>query len=153
MDMSTVKDRKLLDDVRDVMRLGHYSIHTERTYDPSKDPRSNAVRRHHVDPSVINKAIRAASGKAGLVKKVSAHTLCVAALQPTCYSAETTSEPSRRCSAITMSRPPWFIPMSFSRAGRGFQVPWTILRYQLKYNPLPWDLTLGFLRQYLSEIK
>lgn len=42
---------------------------------PSKDPRSNAVRRHHVDPSVINKAIRAASGKAGLVKKVSAHTL------------------------------------------------------------------------------
>lgn len=41
----------------------------------SKDPRSNAVRRHHVDPSVINKAIRAASDKAGLVKKVSAHTL------------------------------------------------------------------------------
>ena len=41
----------------------------------SKDPHSNAVRRHHVDPSVINKAIRAASGKAGLVKKVSAHTL------------------------------------------------------------------------------
>jgi hypothetical protein len=32
MDMSTVKDRKLLDEVRDVMRLGHYSIHTERTY-------------------------------------------------------------------------------------------------------------------------
>ncbi|MBU1183293.1 MAG: integron integrase [Proteobacteria bacterium] len=41
----------------------------------SKDPRSNAVRRHHVDPSVINKAIRAASVKAGLVKKVSANTL------------------------------------------------------------------------------
>jgi hypothetical protein len=26
------KDRKLLDEVRDVMRLHHYSIHTERTY-------------------------------------------------------------------------------------------------------------------------
>lgn len=30
--MSTEKGRKLLDDVRDVMRLLHYSIHTERTY-------------------------------------------------------------------------------------------------------------------------
>jgi integron integrase len=30
--MSTKKGRKLLDEVRDVMRLLHYSIHTERTY-------------------------------------------------------------------------------------------------------------------------
>ena len=30
--MSTSKNRKLLDEVRDVMRLHHYSIHTERTY-------------------------------------------------------------------------------------------------------------------------
>jgi len=30
--MSTAIDRKLLDEVRDVMRLLHYSIHTERTY-------------------------------------------------------------------------------------------------------------------------
>jgi len=29
---NTSKDRKLLDEVRDVMRLHHYSIHTERTY-------------------------------------------------------------------------------------------------------------------------
>ena len=28
----TSKNRKLLDEVRDVMRLHHYSIHTERTY-------------------------------------------------------------------------------------------------------------------------
>jgi hypothetical protein len=28
----TPKDRKILDQVRDVMRLHHYSIHTERTY-------------------------------------------------------------------------------------------------------------------------
>jgi integron integrase len=41
----------------------------------SKDPRSNAIRRHHIDPSVINKAIKAASGKAGIAKRVSAHTL------------------------------------------------------------------------------
>ena len=30
--MSTQKNRKLLDEVRDFMRLHHYSIHTERTY-------------------------------------------------------------------------------------------------------------------------
>ena len=29
---NTFKDRKILDEVRDVMRLHHYSIHTERTY-------------------------------------------------------------------------------------------------------------------------
>jgi hypothetical protein len=31
-DMSTQKNRKLLDEVRQFMRLHHYSIHTERTY-------------------------------------------------------------------------------------------------------------------------
>jgi integron integrase len=40
----------------------------------STDPRGNVVRRHHIDPSVINKAIKEAVRKAGLVKKVSAHT-------------------------------------------------------------------------------
>jgi integrase len=30
--MSTQKNRKILDEVRNVMRLYHYSIHTERTY-------------------------------------------------------------------------------------------------------------------------
>ena len=32
MSMSTHKDSKLMDEVRDVMRLHHYSIHTEKTY-------------------------------------------------------------------------------------------------------------------------
>lgn len=41
----------------------------------SKDPRSERIRRHHIDPSVVNKAIKAAARRAGLVKKVSAHTL------------------------------------------------------------------------------
>jgi hypothetical protein len=30
--MSSTKNKKLLDDVRDVMRVQHYSIHTERSY-------------------------------------------------------------------------------------------------------------------------
>ncbi len=45
---------------------------------PSKklaiDPRSGVMRRHHLDQSVVNKAIKRAVGKAGIEKKVSAHT-------------------------------------------------------------------------------
>ena len=40
----------------------------------SKDPRSEIIRRHHVDQSVINKAIKKAVRKLGIYKKVSAHT-------------------------------------------------------------------------------
>jgi integron integrase len=42
--------------------------------DLSTDPRTGAIRRHHIDPSVINKAIKVAVGKAGLTKRISAHT-------------------------------------------------------------------------------
>ena len=38
------------------------------------DPHSGKVRRHHVDPSVINKAIKVAVRKAGLTKRISART-------------------------------------------------------------------------------
>ena len=38
------------------------------------DPRSGIVRRHHLDPSVVNKAIKRATRKLGLTKRVSAHT-------------------------------------------------------------------------------
>jgi integron integrase len=37
------------------------------------DPRSGITRRHHVDPSVINKAIKVAVRRAGLTKHISAH--------------------------------------------------------------------------------
>ncbi len=40
----------------------------------SRDPRSRAIRRHHVDPSMVNKAIKVAVGKAGLHKRITAHT-------------------------------------------------------------------------------
>jgi integron integrase len=42
--------------------------------DLSVDPRSGVTRRHHVDPSVINKAIKVAVRRAGLTKTISAHT-------------------------------------------------------------------------------
>ena len=38
------------------------------------DPRSGKVRRHHVDPSVVNKAIKMAVRKTELTKRISAHT-------------------------------------------------------------------------------
>ncbi len=40
----------------------------------SVDPRSGITRRHHIDPSVINKAIKVAVRRAGLTKQISAHT-------------------------------------------------------------------------------
>ena len=40
----------------------------------SHDPRSDRTRRHHVDPSVINKAIKAAAKMAGIQKHISSHT-------------------------------------------------------------------------------
>ncbi len=40
----------------------------------SKGPRSEVVRRHHVDPSAINKAIKKVVRQTNITKKVSAHT-------------------------------------------------------------------------------
>ena len=40
----------------------------------STDPRSGKIRRHHLDPSPINKAIAKAVRKAGISKRASAHT-------------------------------------------------------------------------------
>jgi integron integrase len=42
--------------------------------DVAIDPRSGVTRRHHVDPSVINKAIKVVVRRAGLTKTISAHT-------------------------------------------------------------------------------
>jgi site-specific recombinase XerD len=39
----------------------------------SVDPRTGITRRHHVDPSVINKAIKVAVRRAGLTKTISVH--------------------------------------------------------------------------------
>ncbi|MBI3757820.1 MAG: integron integrase [Deltaproteobacteria bacterium] len=40
----------------------------------SIDPRSGLTRRHHLDPSVVNKAIKVAVRRVGLTKQISAHT-------------------------------------------------------------------------------
>jgi site-specific recombinase XerC len=41
----------------------------------SEDPRSGEVRRHHLDDSVPQRAIRQATRKAGIQKRVTCHTL------------------------------------------------------------------------------
>jgi len=40
----------------------------------SADPRTGIIRRHHIDPSVINKAVKSAVSKSGLQKRITAHT-------------------------------------------------------------------------------
>jgi integron integrase len=42
--------------------------------DLSKDPRSGQIRRHHLDEATINKAIKTAVSRTGIVKRVSSHT-------------------------------------------------------------------------------
>lgn len=41
----------------------------------SKDPRSGQVRRHHVDDSVLQRAVRTARGKAAITKPATCHML------------------------------------------------------------------------------
>src|SRR5262245_37232047 len=41
----------------------------------SVDPRSGEQRRHHLDESVLQRAIKEAAGRVGMVKPVSCHTL------------------------------------------------------------------------------
>jgi integron integrase len=50
-----------------------YWVFPSRTL--SIDPRSNIVRRHHVHENNLQRAIKLAAGKAGLVKRVTVHTL------------------------------------------------------------------------------
>jgi site-specific recombinase XerD len=45
------------------------------TRDRSTDPRSGAVRRHHLDEATIQKAVRAAVARTGITKRASPHTL------------------------------------------------------------------------------
>lgn len=40
----------------------------------SRDPRSGKIRRHHVDPSVVNKAIKTAARTLGMTKRITAQT-------------------------------------------------------------------------------
>jgi integrase len=71
----------------------------------SVDPRSGAARRHHLDESSVQRAVRTAARTTGIPKPVSPHTFrqCAASFRipspPTCLKTATTSAPSKSSSA------------------------------------------------------
>ena len=68
----------------------------------SVDPRSGAVRRHHVYPDTVGRAIKQASRAAGILKPVSSHTLRHSSPR-ICLSAGTISGRCRSSSATRTS--------------------------------------------------
>ena len=56
------RPKKLLDQVRDLIRLKHYSI------------RTGIIRRHHIHESTLHKAVKRAVRLARIDKQVSCHT-------------------------------------------------------------------------------
>jgi site-specific recombinase XerD len=98
------RPKKLLDQVRDLIRLKHYSIRTEKSYvsrvylpnalqrkyksanrawswqyvfpskSLSRDPRTGIIRRHHIHESTLHKAVKMAVRLARIDKQVSCHT-------------------------------------------------------------------------------
>jgi integrase len=97
------KPPRLLDRLRDAIRVRHYSIRTEEAYvsttgshalsrkypnagrewawhyafpaiHRSRDPRDGETRRHHLDESTIQKAVKQALRRTGIAKAASCHT-------------------------------------------------------------------------------
>ena len=64
--------------------------------DVSTDPRSGEVRRQHVDPAVVNKAIKVAARRVGMTKVISAHSF----RHGTCPRTRA----AERCGGITWTR-------------------------------------------------
>jgi len=94
--------------------------------DLSVDPRSGVTRRHHIDPSVINKATKVAVRRADS-RSTSAHIPFGGTPSPHTYSnAALRFAPFSNCSDTVIWPRPWSIPTSFNRAVRGCRVPWTI---------------------------
>jgi len=69
----------------------------------SPDPGDGVIRRHHLDESVPQRAVKEALRAAGIAKHASCHTLRHS-FASTCWRAGTTSAPCRSCSGIRMSR-------------------------------------------------
>ena len=74
--------------------------------DVAVDPRSGVTRRHHVDPSVINKAIKVAVRRAGLDEAPSAPIPFGIPSPRICCNAAPTSAPFSNCSGTPMWPPP-----------------------------------------------
>ena len=71
----------------------------------SVDPRSGIQRRHHLEESAVQRAVKAAV-RAAQIDKTPAATRCDTPSQRTSWKMATTSAPSRNCSATPTSRRP-----------------------------------------------
>ena len=84
---ATQQKPKLLDQVREVIRMRHYSRRTEKAYVgwirwqwvfPATriyvHPRTGQRRRHHLHESVLQKGVRKAAKQANVAKHVTSHT-------------------------------------------------------------------------------
>ena len=75
--------------------------------DLSKDPRSGAIRRHHLDEVTIHRAIKGAVARVGIAKRVSSHTFRHVAL-------------AEAVAAVGIGARPWL-----RRKGRCSSLAWT----------------------------
>jgi hypothetical protein len=64
---------KFLDRLRGALRVRHYSPRTEQTY-CWNNPTTTEQGRHHIDESLVQKAVRDAVAQAGLTKRATCHT-------------------------------------------------------------------------------
>ena len=75
-----IPPKKLLDQVREKIRLKHYSIHewgwqyVFPSKSLSKDPRTGAIRRHHIHENSLQKAVKSAARLVRISKPVSCHS-------------------------------------------------------------------------------
>ena len=67
----------------------------------SADPRTGIERRHHLDESKLQKAVRAAARLAGIAKHVTCHTFRHSSPR-SCWKPATIFGPCRNCSGIKM---------------------------------------------------
>ena len=72
---------------------------------PSRDPRSGAVRRHHLHETTVQRAVRDAARGVGILS-LSARIRCGTPSPRICSSGAMTSAPCRSCSAIRTCAPP-----------------------------------------------
>lgn len=110
---------KLLDILRETLRSRHYGRRTEQTYVMSVKRFIYFHKgRHHIDESLVQKAVRDAVTKAGLTKRATCHTfrhsLAIHLLEGgyDLPSGRQVFERSRNSSGITTSRRRWSIRMS-----------------------------------------
>lgn len=84
VEKSAATPPKLLDQVRDRLRLKHYSLRTEQAYVGwirryiifhKRHPAEMGKPAHHVDDKRVQRTVKRAVGQAGLVKLVTPHTL------------------------------------------------------------------------------